>query len=137
MSEFGIFVKSFIVHKRRTLIIRRSNYIGHGNGEWDIPGGGLQFGESPLECLEREIKEEVGLTACLDRLLYTTSVVSSPTRQTIGLFYLSYADSDNVILSHEHSQFLWATMKQITELMSKSALEDYERNSVFEILDID
>ena len=74
MSEFGIFVKSFIVHKRRTLIIQRSNYSGRGNGEWDIPGGALQFGEGPFVCLEREIKEAVGLTVCLDRLLYTVSI---------------------------------------------------------------
>ena len=137
MSEFGIFVKSFIVYKRRALIIQRSNYSGRGDGEWDIPGGGLQFGESPLECLLREVKEEVGLTVCVDRMLYAMSFVSSPTRQNIGLFYLSYTDSDNVILSHEHSHFLWATKKQIAELVSKTVLEDYDRNSVFEILDID
>jgi 8-oxo-dGTP pyrophosphatase MutT (NUDIX family) len=30
-------------------------------GWWELPGGGLDFGESPQKCLAREIKEEMGL----------------------------------------------------------------------------
>mgnify|MGYP001601095622 CR=1 FL=1 len=30
-------------------------------GLWDLPGGGLDFGEEPHACLAREIKEEMGL----------------------------------------------------------------------------
>ncbi len=32
-----------------------------GSGWWELPGGGLDWGESPDKCLRREIKEEMGL----------------------------------------------------------------------------
>jgi 8-oxo-dGTP pyrophosphatase MutT (NUDIX family) len=35
--------------------------IQEDNGKWDFPGGGLDFGETVVECLTREIKEEMGL----------------------------------------------------------------------------
>ncbi len=31
------------------------------NGWWELPGGGLDWPETPQECLKREIKEEMGL----------------------------------------------------------------------------
>ena len=31
------------------------------NGKWELPGGGLDWGELPAEGLRREIKEEMGL----------------------------------------------------------------------------
>ncbi len=33
------------------------------NGVWDIPGGWLDHGENVLNCIERELKEEMGLEA--------------------------------------------------------------------------
>jgi 8-oxo-dGTP diphosphatase len=37
--------------------------------DWDIPGGGVQPGETPLEGARREVKEELGVEPPIGRLL--------------------------------------------------------------------
>jgi ADP-ribose pyrophosphatase YjhB (NUDIX family) len=35
---------------------------------WNLPGGGVEPGESPWECVVREVKEETGLEVQVERL---------------------------------------------------------------------
>lgn len=55
-------VHALIAHRGRFLLIKQ--VVKTDNGEqtfWDIPGGKVQYGESPYDALRREVKEEVGL----------------------------------------------------------------------------
>jgi 8-oxo-dGTP diphosphatase len=50
-----------IIHRGRILLQRKS--AGRfGEGKWNGPGGKVQPGETPLECIVREVWEETGLT---------------------------------------------------------------------------
>ena len=40
---------------------KRFMLIQEADGKWELPGGGLEFGETPHECLRREINEEMGV----------------------------------------------------------------------------
>lgn len=39
--------------------------------EWELPGGRIEKGESPEECVRREIDEELGLSVAVEKLLDT------------------------------------------------------------------
>jgi len=136
MGEIWVAQKSIIIYNRKALLIQRSSYAS-GENEWEIPGGGLQFGEDLLEGLHREIQEETSLSVHVDRLLYAMTTLISPQRQIVGLTYLSYTDSGEVILSHEHKNFQWASHKQLVELLNKPMLDDFMKHSILDILDID
>jgi len=38
-------------------------------GKWELPGGGVEFGESPEDTVVREVKEEIGCTVDIVRLI--------------------------------------------------------------------
>ena len=36
---------------------------GPNKGRWGLPGGGIEYGENPIDSLEREVFEEAGIVA--------------------------------------------------------------------------
>lgn len=54
---YRVSVKGIVIDEDGRILLAREE-----NGKWELPGGGLDHGEDPIECLKREIHEETGLT---------------------------------------------------------------------------
>jgi 8-oxo-dGTP diphosphatase len=76
----------------RVLLCRLSPGVP-GAGLWNLPGGGLDFGEHPDAGLKRELEEETGLEGRIDGLLTIYSNVipaeqmTAAALHTIGIVY--------------------------------------------------
>ena len=66
------------------LLVRASSDTGVP-GTWWLPGGGLEFGESPEECLVREFMEETGLEVRVRGLLDVVTDVAEWMREEVQL----------------------------------------------------
>ncbi|OGH48299.1 MAG: hypothetical protein A3A51_00695 [Candidatus Levybacteria bacterium RIFCSPLOWO2_01_FULL_39_10] len=55
-------VGAYIERNEKILMGRKPKDIGPYPNKWHLPGGGIEENETVIECLEREIKEETGLT---------------------------------------------------------------------------
>ncbi len=54
---------------RRADTVLLARWTGPRGPEWTLPGGGIDHGEDPADAAVREVREETGYTARLDRLL--------------------------------------------------------------------
>lgn len=57
-SFHRVTVKALVVKDDKILLIKESPEL---SGEWELPGGGLDFGEEIHEGLKREVEEEMGV----------------------------------------------------------------------------
>jgi 8-oxo-dGTP diphosphatase len=130
-NQMILVVKGVILNEGKILIVKRADDDEIGGGTWESVGGKVELGEALEAALVREIKEEVGLHVNVEKILYATTFLTTPTRQVVILTYLCRSTNENVILSKEHSDYLWSTKDQLKLLLAPEIIRDFERNHVF------
>lgn len=58
-----------VVTDGESILLTRISPVGYPVGWWGLPGGGVDFAESPNDGLRRELYEETGLKAASARLV--------------------------------------------------------------------
>lgn len=135
MAEIKVAVKGVLIKNQKMLIVQRSSNDETGAGTWESVGGILNFGESFEDALKREFIEEVGLSIEVQKQLFSTTFLSNTTRQIVLLALLCTSEEENITLSNEHDQFLWANKAELLQLLPKAIIKDYEMFGVFELME--
>jgi 8-oxo-dGTP diphosphatase len=65
-------VTAAIIAKGNKVLIAKRNSIDRLANMWEFPGGKLENGESPEECLKRELYEELGIDTVIGEFLGET-----------------------------------------------------------------
>ena len=116
MSLFHISVKGFIAYKDKYLFIKKVSNGSKNQGYWELPGGGLNFGELPEDGLTREAREETGLNIAVLKPIITWSFLKNNNKQVIGITYLCEAKDEKVTISEEHEDFAWVKKKDFDNI---------------------
>lgn len=66
-------VAAGVVIRAGRLLITQRRSGDHLAGLWEFPGGKIEPGETPAECIVRELAEELGVTARADGVLREVS----------------------------------------------------------------
>ena len=90
--------------------------LKHKTGNWLLPGGKINNGESATEGLRRELKEEIGTDQ-----FETKKIVDFDTWEEDGQGYCvvtflgSMPSSNEISLSDEHSEYAWIGADELDE----------------------
>ncbi|MDP3990951.1 MAG: NUDIX domain-containing protein [Candidatus Nealsonbacteria bacterium] len=113
-NNFQKAVKALIFSQGKYLILFKST-IETSPMTWDFPGGQVEVGESLVEALQREVKEETGI----DVIVSSAWPVKKWTFEKDGVhtdgtdFFCIIPNRLKIKLSHEHSDFRWLTENKI------------------------
>lgn len=136
--KFFVAVKAIMFFNRKFLLVKRSDKARDEHQYWELPGGRLEFGETPEEALARELMEETSLCVNIINPLQTWNFFRGDDIQIVGITFLCKADSDNVQLSGEHDAYAWITFDELDQYrMVPSVLDELKRidtDDVFENL---
>jgi 8-oxo-dGTP pyrophosphatase MutT (NUDIX family) len=114
--KFFVAAKAFIENDGRILVLRESGkYLeGANRGSYDVPGGRARPGESLLECLEREVKEETGLDIEIGQPFHVAEWKPSTKNDSLHIIAVCFrcrSSQEEVILSGDHDGYAWIDPK--------------------------
>ena len=97
-NEYNVGVEIWIINKKKLLITKRSLNKSHP-GEWEVPGGCSQSGETSIDTLIRETNEEIGISINNDFRLLDTVIYK---KQFVDIYKSNKEiDLNDVILQND------------------------------------
>lgn len=108
----------------RLLLLHRAPGQRIAPSQWGFPAGHIEAGESPRECAEREMDEEIGTQHELEpiRSLGPLRDTFYGGRFEIHLFHYRWL-SGSITLNAEHTAYRWISPAEFTELDAMLGVE--------------
>ena len=102
---------SAVIFDRRGRLLLQQRSDG---GQWGLPGGSVEIGESVMDAVAREVHEETGLIVKVRRLI---GVYSAPALQTcdetLALEYFPLRQLPSTLLSHHRVRIRDASSQRV------------------------
>ncbi|HVA74868.1 MAG TPA: NUDIX domain-containing protein [Acidimicrobiales bacterium] len=116
-------VGAIAVDEDQILLVRRGR--GPAQGEWSVPGGRVEAGETLAEAVVRELAEETGLTGVCDALAGWVERVGDGYHYVILDFHVTIIDSSEPVAGDDAAEVLWVPLSQVTDLKLTEGLAEF------------
>jgi len=106
------------------LVVRRGH--GPGAGEWSVPGGRVEAGETLHEAVVREVWEETGVEVVVDRFLGWVERLGDDHHFVILDFVVGLLDPDAVpVAGDDAAEVAWVPLHELSEIRLVAGLHEF------------
>lgn len=127
-KKIKILANGLIKKGDKFLLLKRNENEIDGPGQWEFPGGLVEFGEDPQDGIIREVKEETGLNAEIVSIYKILSKeYEKPDKKVhlIRIIYLLKTSDEKVKLNErEHEEYKWLKKEEIKNLKTSDYLKE-------------
>jgi len=112
VAAFPVSVKGVLVRDGQVLLLKNER------DEWELPGGKLEPGEQPVDCVAREVTEETGLQVTTGPILDSWQYHITAGRNVLVVTYGCYPENGQPpALSSEHKGISFFAPSEIGALL--------------------
>ena len=127
MTRPEVAVGAVCTHADALLLVRRGR--GPAAGEWSIPGGHVEWGETVREAVVRETREETGLEVVVDGFLGWVERIDDPYHHVILDFAVTALDPTHPpVAGDDAAEARWVALGEISDLRLVSGLYEFLRD---------
>lgn len=123
MNRPQVCVGAVVVEDDDLLLIRR----GHGPaaGEWSVPGGRVEAGETLAEAVLRELEEETGIEGLCGPLLGWVERIEEDQHFVILDFTVTLLERQEPVAGDDAVEAAWVPLAEVAELRLVEGLAEF------------
>ncbi len=106
-------VTAAVIERNGKILIARRRRGDSLAGKWEFPGGKLEPGETPEECLKRELKEELGIETEVGAFFCSSRFVYPHIAVELLVYRTSYVSGEIELLEHDRVE--WVSPETLRE----------------------
>ena len=121
------------VDNDRLLLVRR----GHGAaaGEWSVPGGRVEAGETLAEAVVRELLEETGIEGVCNDLIGWVERISEESHYVILDFRVDVLEPGDPVAGDDAAEAAWVPLHEVADLLLVEGLAEFlHENGILEVI---
>ena len=120
-------VGAVCTHLEALLLVRRGR--GAAQGQWSVPGGHVEWGETLHEAVVREMYEETGLEVVVDRFLGWVERIEDPYHYVILDFAVTALEpSRKPVAGDDAAEVAWVPFADVSDLALVGGLYEFLRD---------
>ena len=100
-----------VIEKDGKILIAKRKSGDHMAGKWEFPGGTIEHGETPEQCLKRELLEELGVEIGVNAFICSSTWQYD--HATIQLLAFKATLLSGELTLHVHTEIRWITPMEL------------------------